>query len=103
MIDRFGLLPEPAKNLIAVARIRQIAQAMGIERIEAGPGGGLIQFSAKPQVDVGAVIGMVQASPAVYRLEGEEKLRFRLETETPEARIETIEKLLEAIRLPEAA
>ncbi len=103
MIDRFGLLPEAAKNLMAVARIRQIAQAMGVERIEAGPGGGLIQFSANPQVDVAAVIGMVQASPSVYRLEGQEKLRFRVETQTPEARIETIEALLEAIQLPEAA
>lgn len=103
MIDRFGLLPEPAKHLIAVARIRQVAQSMGVERIEAGPGGGLIQFSANPQVDVAAVIGMVQASPSVYRLEGQEKLRFRVETETPQARIETIEGLLEAIRLPEAA
>jgi transcription-repair coupling factor (superfamily II helicase) len=103
MIDRFGLLPEPAKNLMAIAQLRQRAQAMGIERIEAGPGGGLVQFSNAPQVDAGALVRMVQEQPAVYRLEGQERLRFRLETETPEARIEAIEQMLQAMALREAA
>jgi len=103
MIDRFGLLPEPAKNLMAIAQLRQRAQAMGIERIEAGPGGGLVQFSDAPQVDAGALVRMVQEQPAVYRLEGQERLRFRLETETPEARIEAIEQMLQAMALREAA
>ena len=103
MIDRFGLLPEPAKNLMAIAQLRQRAQAMGIERIEAGPSSGLVQFSDAPQVDAGALVRMVQEQPAVYRLEGQERLRFRLETETPEARIEAIEQMLQAMALREAA
>jgi len=103
MIDRFGLLPDQAKNLIAVAQLRQQAKAMGIDRIEVGPGGGFVQFSDSPRVDAGALVKMVQDQPAVYRLDGQEKFRFRTETQTPEERIELVEKLLQAVAMPKAA
>jgi len=103
MIDRFGLLPAQAKNLIGVARLRQQAEAMGVERIEAGPGGGVVQFSATPKVDAAALVRMVQEQPAMYRLDGQEKFRFRTETNTPEERIEVVEKLLSAVAMPTAA
>ncbi len=103
MIDRFGLLPEPAGNLIAVARLRQRARALGIERIEVGPGGGIVQFGAEPHVDAAALVRMVQEQPAVYRLEGQERLRFKAETERADERIELVEQILANITLREAA
>src|SRR5690606_23849563 len=33
MIDRFGLLPEPAKYLFEVTRLKLLAQALGIAKI----------------------------------------------------------------------
>lgn len=103
MIDRFGLLPPAAKNLITVTQLRQQAKSLGIERIEAGPGGGVLSFGDANRVNVGALVQLVQQDPAVYRLEGQDKLRFRLETETPEQRIEVVTTMLNAITLPQAA
>ncbi|AGY91917.1 hypothetical protein SPICUR_04695 [Spiribacter curvatus] len=103
MIDRFGLLPEPARNLLEIARIRQQVQAMGISRFEVGPGGGVVQFGASPQVDASALVRLVQEQPAVYRLEGQERLRIKRETETAEARIALVDRLLESMALREAA
>jgi len=103
MIDRFGLLPEPARNLLEIARIRQQVQAMGISRFEVGPGGGIVQFGASPQVDAGALVRLVQEQPAVYRLEGQERLRFKRETETAQARIELVDWLLQSMAMKEAA
>jgi transcription-repair coupling factor (superfamily II helicase) len=103
MIDRFGLLPEPARNLMEIARIRQQVQAMGITRFEVGPGGGVVQFGDAPQVDAGALVRLVQEQPAIYRLEGQERLRFKRETETAAARIELVDWLLEAMAMKEAA
>ena len=37
MIDRFGLLPEPTKNLFAVTDLKLSAEALGITKIDAGP------------------------------------------------------------------
>ncbi|MCU0836579.1 MAG: transcription-repair coupling factor, partial [Chromatiaceae bacterium] len=44
MIDRFGLLPEPSKNLFAITELKLKAQPFGIRKIEAGPAGGRILF-----------------------------------------------------------
>ncbi len=37
--DRFGTVPEPARHLLLMARIRMLAWAAGIRRIDAGPAG----------------------------------------------------------------
>ncbi|MEX0386215.1 transcription-repair coupling factor [Spiribacter onubensis] len=103
MIDRFGLIPAPARNLLEVARLRQQAQSMGIQRLEVGPGGGIVQFGEAPQVDAGALVRMVQEQPAVYRLEGQERLRFQRETESAQERIDLVEQLLASMALREAA
>jgi len=103
MIDRFGLLPEPAQNLMAVSRLRQRAQALGIDRVEVGPGGGILQFSSQAQVDPAALVRMVQEESSVYRLEGQERLRFSRETETAEQRVAAVERILDRITLKEAA
>ncbi|CAK8739002.1 Transcription-repair-coupling factor [Sodalis praecaptivus] len=47
LIDRFGLLPDPARYLLAIARLRQRAQRLGIRRIE-GSDKGALSNSAKP-------------------------------------------------------
>jgi transcription-repair coupling factor (superfamily II helicase) len=35
--DRFGKLPEPVENLIALADLRRKARRLGVERLDAGP------------------------------------------------------------------
>lgn len=103
MIDRFGLLPPPAKHLMTVAELRQKASMLGIDRLEAGPGGGVVAFTDTANIDVGSLVQLVQKNPAVYRLEGQDKLRFRIDTETPEQRIEVVTQMLDAITLRQAA
>jgi len=103
MIDRFGLLPEPARNLFRLAEMRLRAERLGLERIEAGPGGGVLTFSEEPRVDPAALVRLVQENPGVYRLEGQERLRFRLETEAADERIGAVDRLMDALERKEAA
>ncbi|RMD80650.1 MAG: transcription-repair coupling factor, partial [Gammaproteobacteria bacterium] len=103
MIDRFGLLPEPVKHLFRVTAIKLQAQRLGIRRVEAGPRGGRLLFAERPQVDPAALVRLIQGEPQVYRLDGQEKLRFRMELEEPERRLEAVENLLRALApAPEA-
>jgi transcription-repair coupling factor (superfamily II helicase) len=76
LIDRFGLLPQPAKNLIHVAKLKLKAQQLGIIRIDAGPGGGAIEFGNNTKVDPMYIIGLIQKQPTVYKMEGANKLKF---------------------------
>ncbi len=54
--DRFGALPDDAATLLAVARLRRVAEAAGIARIDAGPGG--IALTLRP--DATAPDGLVE-------------------------------------------
>ncbi len=77
MIDRFGLLPDAAKHLFAIAELKLQANALGIRKLELGENGGRIVFEAKPDIDPMAVIQLIQKQPKLYQMDGPDKLRIR--------------------------
>lgn len=97
MIDRFGLLPEPAKALFRIAQVKLQAQPLGIRRIEAGAGGGRLMFAEGTCVDPLSLITLIQTETRRYRLEGPDVLRMRENWDEPEKRIEGICALLEKL------
>ena len=78
MIDRFGLLPDPAKYLFATAELKLAANEMGIRKLELGEHGGRIVFEAKPKIDPMAVIQLIQKQPKLYTMDGPDKLRIKV-------------------------
>jgi transcription-repair coupling factor (superfamily II helicase) len=77
MIDRFGLLPEPVKNLFEVARLKLTAVPLGIRKIELGPDGGRIVFGPEPRIDGARLIALIQRQADRYRLHGADRLQFK--------------------------
>ncbi len=94
MIDRFGLLPEPAKHLIRVTELKLKAQALGIIKIDAGPHGGRLEFAGDTCVDPMRLIKLIQSQPKHYRFEGATVFKFNVPMDSPEQRFATIEALL---------
>jgi transcription-repair coupling factor (superfamily II helicase) len=86
IVDRFGLLPEPARNLLRIARLRIAAAALGVERLDVGPTSGSLVFAAETPVDPGSLILLVQRSGRTLRFEGSTRLRFTGDFEKPEQR-----------------
>ena len=76
LIDRFGLLPDPAENLIQIAKLKLAARALGVEKIDNGKQYGHITFNEKPNVDPGKIIKLIQLKPKQFQLQGSNKLRF---------------------------
>ncbi|CBL44876.1 Transcription repair coupling factor [gamma proteobacterium HdN1] len=97
MIDRFGPLPDGAKNLFAITRLQKLASGLGITKIDAGPKGGRLEFGPHPKVDPLTLVKLVQSMPQKFKLEGADKLRFMLESETAQERIELVRELLARI------
>jgi transcription-repair coupling factor (superfamily II helicase) len=97
MIDRFGLLPQPAKNLFRIAQIKQAARALGLRRIDVGPGGGSVTFERDTRVEPATLIRYVQQNSRSHRLEGGTKLRFTLKLEQDEQRFAAVEQLLQEL------
>ena len=94
IVDRFGLLPEPAKNLLRIARLRVAATALGVERLDVGPTSGSLVFGADTQVDPGSLIQLVQRSGRTLRFEGSTRLRFTGDFQEPEERFAAAQSLL---------
>ncbi|RJT26859.1 transcription-repair coupling factor [Buttiauxella izardii] len=76
LIDRFGLLPDPARNLLDIAALRQQAQKLGVRKIEGNEKGGVIEFAEKNHVNPVWLIGLLQKQPQHYRLDGPTRLKF---------------------------
>jgi len=103
LIDRFGLLPEAAKNLFRTTSLKLTAARMGIGKIMAAENGGKIIFSDNPDIDPGIIIDMIQQSPDVYRLDGQNTLRFSIDMPTTEDRFVQVERLLSRFATKKAA
>ncbi len=97
MIDRFGLLPEPCKNLFRCARLRQRAAALGLRKIEASAGGGRIEFAEDTRVDPMAIVQLVQKNALRYQLDGASALRFKAEMDGADQRINAVDDLLDQL------
>jgi transcription-repair coupling factor (superfamily II helicase) len=96
-VDRFGLLPEPAKSLFRIARLRVTANRLGVERLDVAITGGSVSFSAETPVDPGALILLVQRSAGAMRFDGPSRLRFSGEHLQPEQRFDAARRLLESL------
>lgn len=95
MIDRFGLLPEQTKNLFRVTQIKIRADKLGITKLEANSRGGRVEFSGNTQVDPLQIVKLVQSQPRIYKLEGTNQLKFALDLESTEKRLQSVVDLLE--------
>lgn len=98
MIDRFGILPEPLKNLFRVTQLRLRAEKLGIAKIEASARGGKVEFGSDTKVEPLQIVKLVQTQPQNYKLSGANQLHFSIETETADARINLVNNLLDTLR-----
>jgi transcription-repair coupling factor (superfamily II helicase) len=97
MIDRFGLLPEPAQNLLAVTALKLRAQKLGIEKLEGATGGGRIRFCTNTLIDPLKLVELIQSEPANYSLKGANELVFRTPARDAAERIMLANALLDKL------
>jgi len=95
MIDRFGLLPEPTKNMFRLAELKLRADPLGIKKIELGPKGGRVLFGDKANIEPIVIIGLLQTQSHKFQMAGEHKLRITVEIPEPEGRFDAVAKLLD--------
>ncbi len=103
LIDRFGLLPDGARNLMRIAAIKKSATRLGIEKIDVADAGGYLVFGSESRVDPLALIQLVQSESQHYRLQGSHRLQFRKELGDIGKRFDTIENLLGRLAVKEGS
>ena len=94
MIDRFGLLPDPAKVLFQLAELKQKGEKLGLKKIEAGPNSGRLQFTSTTQVEPITIIKMLQKEPDTFRLQSNDQLSFTMPMDDAKQRFESVNNIL---------
>ncbi|MBK1695102.1 transcription-repair coupling factor, partial [Chromatium weissei] len=97
MIDRFGLLPEPAKNLLEITALKLRVQSFGIRKIEASAASGRILFNENPQIDPANLIRLIQSKPKEFKLDGGDKLKFFREMPNAAQRLQQVNSVVEQL------
>ncbi len=97
LIDRFGLLPDAAKTLFRATEIKLRASGLAIKRVEAGPAGGHLLFGDDTRVEPLALIRLIQEDPRRFSLDGQHKLRFRLDLSDAEKRFNHVHSILDRL------
>ena len=76
LIDRFGLLPEPAKTLLEGHKLRLVAKPLGITRLDATQESLTLQFMKNPPIDPVKILLLVQSRRDI-KLAGPDRLRLQ--------------------------
>ncbi|MEW7311395.1 transcription-repair coupling factor [Buttiauxella gaviniae] len=103
LIDRFGLLPDAARNLLDIAALRQQAQKLGVRKIEGNDKGGVIEFAEKNHVNPVWLIGLLQKQPQNYRLDGPTRLKFIEDLADRKVRMEWVRNFMHQLAQNAAA
>ena len=77
LIDRFGLLPKEAKNLVLSHQIRIKAKDLDLIKLDATEKSITITLNEKPQINVESLLQKIQQNDSI-KLVGENKIRFDL-------------------------
>ncbi len=98
LIDRFGLLPEPTKNLFEITALKFKTTALGIEKISLGESGGKLQFGDKPPIDPMRLIQFIQKHPVQYRLDQQQNIHIQKHLKNITARVQAVEYFISGVQ-----
>lgn len=87
MVDRFGLFPEPIKNLFTLSELKLKADALGIAKMDVNAQGCKVEFNANPSVKPETLIRLLQQKSSPYRLDGPTRLKVMLPPHQPQERL----------------
>jgi len=103
LIDRFGLLPEAAKNFFEVTSLKLLTEEIGVEKITAVDALVRIIFNLDANINPAELIKLIQSNPEMYQLKGTHTLMIMQQTTTCYERIELLRQIFGVLTLKEAA
>ena len=74
LVDRFGKLPAPVRNLFAIIALKQLCKLANVEKIDAGPKGLAISFRDNHFAKPDQLIGWISAQGGRVHLRADHKL-----------------------------
>ena len=83
LVDRFGKLPDEIENLLQVVTLKRLCRAAGVEKLEAGPKGMVVQFRGNAFANPAGLVAWIgRNGQAGMRLRPDHKLAILREMTT---------------------
>jgi len=93
LIDRFGPLPDEVDSLLKIVEIKGFCRAAGIEKIDAGPKGGVLTFRENLFSNPAGLVEFINDERDRAKLRPDHKLVFKRAWDLPEDRLDGAFKL----------
>ena len=104
LVDRFGSLPEEVENLLHVIAIKQLCREANVAKLDAGPKGAVIAFHNDEFANPAALVAFIGAQAGHVKLRPDQRLVYRRNWQTPQARLEGARRLLnDLVKVAKAA
>ncbi len=97
LIDRFGPLPDEVRHLFEIVTIKQLAKQAGVEKIDAGPKGGIIAFRGNSFANPVKLIQFISQHAGTMKVRPDQKIVVTRDWPTPDDRLKGAKALLEQL------
>ncbi|MBB5986341.1 transcription-repair coupling factor [Sphingobium lignivorans] len=97
LIDRFGPLPDPTRNLLTLIEVKLNCRTAGISRMDIGPRGALVSFHNDQCPNLAGLLGYVQKIGQIAKLRPDSKLVIQRVWGDPKARLNGALKLSQGL------
>jgi len=94
LIDRFGPIPEEARQLLKVVAIKGLCREANISKLDVGPKGAVITFRQDQFANPAGLIALIQSRPNDWKLRPDQKLLVKGEWPDAAARLNIAEKIV---------
>jgi transcription-repair coupling factor (superfamily II helicase) len=93
LIDRFGPLPDEAKQLLRIVGIKAKCKTAHIERIDVGPKGAVLTLRDNSFPNPVGLVGLIQKNHAFWKIRPDQKIVVKGDWDTPEDRLKVAERI----------
>jgi transcription-repair coupling factor (superfamily II helicase) len=93
LIDRFGPLPDEAKQLLRIVGIKANCKTACIERIDIGPKGCVLTLRNNSFPNPMGLVGLIQKNHAFWKIRPDQKIVVMGDWPTPEDRLKVAERI----------
>ncbi|NBB51786.1 transcription-repair coupling factor [Rhizobium sp. CRIBSB] len=94
LIDRFGPLPDEARQLLRIVGIKANCRKANVERIDIGPKGAVLTLREGRFPNPGGLVGLIQKNQTSWKIRPDQKLVVMGDWPTPEDRLKTAERII---------
>ena len=93
LIDRFGPLPDEAKQLLRIVGIKANCKTACVERIDIGPKGAVLTLRDNRFPNPVGLVGLIQKNHASWKIRPDQKIVVKGDWPTPEDRLKVAERI----------